>query len=301
MQELQWANEGKARGQEMEEDSGSDMPDVEDDDEVVLVEEDDVDPKDRMDSSNLERVRPREGTARPIATPNPNDSNMGLPTEVEMVDEDEEMKRSKKRRTREEEQPDIGRGWTSEATGSIGVGGEKFQQANEKAETTARMKDGVSNPKPPRYEPKAGGSKAKTGGLIVDDKGRRMEIGEEVVARYKEGVISDPMVMEDKFIDENGRRKEIGDEEVARYRKIANDNELSDRKFCESYGHILASVKCSMAKCAKPGCALKIFTKGYDFKDKTKVKSRGSVKGTRCGKSVAFGACLQQLFNLGIL
>ena len=90
------------------------------------------------------------------------------------------------------------------------------------------MKEGVSSPKPPRYGPKSGGSKAKTGGLFVDDKGRRMEIGEE---------------------------------ESARYRDVANDSELTDRKFCETYEHLLASAKCTMAKCAESGCVLKIFTK----------------------------------------
>ena len=40
---------GKARGQQMDEDSGSDMDDDEDGDEVTVVEGDDVDPKDRMD------------------------------------------------------------------------------------------------------------------------------------------------------------------------------------------------------------------------------------------------------------
>ena len=64
--------------------------------------------------------------------------------------------------------------------------------------------------------PKAGGSKAKTGGLFVDDK---------------------------------GKRKNISEEEAAHYRDVANDNELFDRKFCESYEHLLASIRFPMAKC----------------------------------------------------
>ena len=46
---------------------------------------------------------------------------------------------------------------------------------------------------------------------------------------------------------------------------------------------------------------LKVFTKGYIFKDTTVAKCRGSVKGTKCGKSATFGTCLQQWFGLGIL
>ena len=86
-----------------------------------------------------------------------------------------------------------------------------------------------------------------------------------------------------------------------RYRNVANDNELIDRKFCESYEHLLGTIKCSMEKCRETGCVLKVFTKGYNFKDTTVTKCRGSVKGTKCGKSVTFGTCLQQWFGLGIL
>ena len=83
--------------------------------------------------------------------------------------------------------------------------------------------------------------------------------------------------------------------------RVANDNELFDRKFCEEYEHLLATIKCSMAKCSEPGCVLKLFTKGHDFKENTTAKSRGSVKGTKCGRSATFGTCLQQWFSLGII
>lgn len=56
-----------------------------------------------------------------------------------------------------------------------------------------------------------------------------------------------------------------------------------------------------MAYCAEPGYVPKIHTKGNGFKEKTKVKSRGSVKGKRCGKYATFGTCLQQWLSLGIL
>ena len=56
-----------------------------------------------------------------------------------------------------------------------------------------------------------------------------------------------------------------------------------------------------MAKCMEPGCVLKVLTKGYDFKVTTTAKSRGSVKGSMCGKSATFGTYLQQWFGLGIL
>ena len=46
---------------------------------------------------------------------------------------------------------------------------------------------------------------------------------------------------------------------------------------------------------------LKVYIKGYNFKDTTFARCRGSVKGTKCGKSVTFGTCLQQWFGLGIL
>ena len=56
-----------------------------------------------------------------------------------------------------------------------------------------------------------------------------------------------------------------------------------------------------MAKCSEPGCVPNVFTKGYNFKDTTVAKCRGSLKGTKCGKSATFGTCLQQWFGLGIL
>ena len=103
------------------------------------------------------------------------------------------------------------------------------------------------------------------------------------------------------FVDEKRRRKVLGEDEAVRYRNVANDNEFIDRKFCESYEHLLDTVKCSMAKFSEPGCVLKFFTKGYNFKDTTIAKYRGSVKGTKCGNSVTFGTCLQQWFVLGIV
>ena len=131
------------------------------------------------------------------------------------------------------------------------------------------MKEGsVSTPKPQDIRKEVGGSKVKTGGL---------------------------------FVDEDGKRKDIREEKSARYRDVANVSELIDRKFCESYEHLLASVKCAIARCNEPACVLKIITKGYDYKETTTAKSRGSVKGTKCGKSATFGACLQQWFGLGIL
>ena len=45
-------------------------------------------------------------------------------------------------------------------------------------------------------------------------------------------------------MDEKGRRKEIIEGGLARYRDVANDNELIDRKFYESYEHLLATSKC---------------------------------------------------------
>ena len=200
------------------------------------------DPKDRMDESNLERVRAREGTSRVVRITNEKDDLMGLPEVVELVDEEEEGKRGKKRRTR---------------------------QSVEGQDVNAEMKEvGASTPKPSGPACNADGSKAKTGGM---------------------------------FVDEKGRRKAISEEESARYTDVANDSELIDRKFCESYEHLLASVKCTMAKCMESGCVLKVFTKGHDFKDTTTAKARGSVKGTKCGKSATFGTCLQQWFGLGIL
>ena len=56
-----------------------------------------------------------------------------------------------------------------------------------------------------------------------------------------------------------------------------------------------------MAKCKEPGCMLKMLTKGYEFKGTTSAKSRGSLKGTKCGKSATLGTCLPQWFGLGIL
>ena len=102
-------------------------------------------------------------------------------------------------------------------------------------------------------------------------------------------------------MDEKGRRKEIIEGELARYRDVANDNELIDRKFGKSYEHLLASIKCTTAKCDEPGCVLKIFTKDHAFKEETTKKNRVAAKGTKCSKSATLGTCLPQWFGLGIL
>lgn len=44
-----------------------------------------------------------------------------------------------------------------------------------------------------------------------------------------------------------------------------------------------------------------MFTKGHDFKEATKFRSRGSVKSTKCVTSATIGTCLQQWFGLGII
>lgn len=46
---------------------------------------------------------------------------------------------------------------------------------------------------------------------------------------------------------------------------------------------------------------LKIHTKRFDWKTNTSTRSRGSVKGTKCGNSVTFGTFLQQWFGLGMM
>ena len=61
------------------------------------------------------------------------------------------------------------------------------------------------------------------------------------------------------FVDGKGRLKVVGEEASVRYRNVANDSELVDRKFCESYEHLLATVKCSMEKLGSQDACLKYF------------------------------------------
>lgn len=53
---------------------------------------------------------------------------------------------------------------------------------------------------------------------------------------------------------------------MSRYRDEANDRELIDRKFRETYEPLIAPNKSAMAKCGEIGCVIKLFTKGFDFK-----------------------------------
>ena len=148
----------------MDENSGSDMDDDEDGDEVIVVEDDDVDPKDRMDLFSLERVKPREGTARAVTTTNPNNSNMGRPDEVEVVDEDEVNKRCKKRRTLHERPAEMKVTNINNQTQSKGVKKVGYtQNLPGKVDTDSKMKDGVSNPKPQDIRKEAGGVRQKQG------------------------------------------------------------------------------------------------------------------------------------------
>lgn len=55
-----------------------------------------------------------------------------------------------------------------------------------------------------------------------------------------------------------------------------------------------------MAQCDRKGCFLNLLTNGFDFKESTTDKSRGSVKGIKCGRSATFGKCMQKGFSLGI-
>lgn len=45
-----------------------------------------------------------------------------------------------------------------------------------------------------------------------------------------------------------GRCKDICEGESARCRDVADDREHINRKFCESYEHLLSSIRCKMAK-----------------------------------------------------
>ena len=151
----------------------------------------------------------------------------------------------------------------------------------------------VSTPNPLGIPNGASDSKTKTGGTYELSPVRNQpQVMVDMEVEEVEGSL---------FVDEKGRRKLVGEEESDSYRNGANDYELIDRKFCESYEHLLGTIKCSMEKCREPGCVLNVFTKGYNFKSTTVTTCRGSVKGTKCGKSVTFGTCLQQWFGLGIL
>ena len=115
-----WENIRKARGKEMAEDRDSELDDYIDSEEDVPVVEDEIHPKGMMDSSNLDKVKPREGTTRAVATLHAKDSSMGLPDNVEVVDEDEENKIGKERRTHHEQRAD-GKVTTSGKTRSKGT------------------------------------------------------------------------------------------------------------------------------------------------------------------------------------
>ena len=104
----------------MAEDRDSELDDYIDSEEDVPVVEDEIHPKDMMDSSNLDKVKPREGTTRAVATLHAKDSSMGLPDNVEVVDEEEENKIGKERRTHHEQRAD-GKVTTSGKTRSKGT------------------------------------------------------------------------------------------------------------------------------------------------------------------------------------
>lgn len=82
---------------------------------------------------------------------------------------------------------------------------------------------------------------------------------------------------------------------------MTKDNERMNRKFCEAYGHLPASIACTMAKFGEVGCVLTICLKGGDFEETTRANSRGSVEGTKCGNSATFWTFLQQWFSLGTM
>lgn len=69
---------------------------------------------------------------------------------------------------------------------------------------------------------------------------------------------------------------------------VANDSKLIDRNLFETYEHFLAIKKCTMAKCNEPGCVSNVLKKGHYFRGTTTSMSRGSVKGSRGGKSIKF-------------
>lgn len=70
---------GEGQGAKMEEDRGSELYEYIDPEEVVPVVEDDIDPTERMDSSNFAGLRERECTTRSVATLHATDGKMGCP------------------------------------------------------------------------------------------------------------------------------------------------------------------------------------------------------------------------------
>lgn len=85
------------------------------------------------------------------------------------------------------------------------------------------------------------------------------------------------------------------------YRDAANDHEPVNRKFHDKYAALLQPIKSTINKCDKNGCVFTIFTKGFYFKDCTTNRARGSVKGSRFGKSAGYGTCLQKCLSIDIL
>lgn len=158
----------------------------------------------------------------------------------------------------------------SEVENSAGKAKER-KENEEKALKTV----GLSNQKPLDTHEEASASKPKRGG--VEEGGDRL------------------------FVNGDLSFKRICDEDRSRCRILANDNERMGRKFCVSYGHLLAFITCTTAQCGEEVCVLKILTKGHDFKENTPDRSRGSVKDTKCGGLTTFGTCLEQWFSLGII
>lgn len=80
------------------------------------------------------------------------------------------------------------------------------------------------------------------------------------------------------FVDDKGKQIAGSDGDAQCYSDAAKDYKRVDRKFHDNYAAFIPTIKCKMDTCNKTGFVLTIFTKGFDFKDSTTNRARGSVK-----------------------
>lgn len=260
----------------MEEDRSGELEYYADSERAVTEKDEDIRPEDRMDALTLDRVRAREGTKRAVATLHANGSNMGLPEEVELVDENKENKRGKKRRKREETPADdLARRMTEEYKTKTSILTVFEQELMSKhGESALGVQNGleavllhhrqkgepICSPPPPSDAANTRKPMESNDGDVsvwkVADENRNEGNAEKTAATEKD-------TLAPRFVDRAGKRTAVGAEDAKCYRDTFNDHERVDRVFQYKYATLLPSIKCTMDRCDEDECVLTVFTKGF--------------------------------------
>lgn len=251
-------------------------------------------------------MRAGEGTTRDVATLHAGDDMMGLPEEVETVDEVEEKKGGKKRRTRQDPMVDemetrLFNDYNMTPRHFIILEQEVMARHGESTLGVKQSLEAVLRYCRQNYETLRTATRPGERPQVHDRE--ESFIGHVNGEKWHEcmpagaHMTTTPM----RLVEGNCKSLAVSDGYAQCYRAASSDQERADRILHDKYAALLPTIKCTMEKSDKHVCVLALFTKVFDHKERTTNKALGSVKGSRCGKSAVYSTFLKKCLLLGIL